>query len=326
MARDLGDFWNELDRGRAGADHRHALAGEIEGLVRPVEGMERRAFEQLHALEPRQRGRGQHPQPGHDESRRDLAAVLEAEPPDVRTLVEPHRLDPAVELHVLAQAKLAGHEVEVAQVLRLRRELLGPMPLVEQFLGEGIAVGVALRVETGTGVAVVVPSAAKVGIGFEHDGAHAKVLQALDLIDAGHPGPDHHHFMIGRVCHLRALLDNINRVFRHAYFLSFGSMGLCPMGRPRAHPTPSGDASGLAPCPVGATLVVARVGGATAVRHRNTGDHKCRPYENLASSDSEKAVKHCPVEARGALAAEFLAVGKAAKAEYRFGAEPADGF
>ena len=40
--------------------------------------------------------------------------------------------------------------------------------------------------------------------------------------------------------------------------------------------------TGNSPCPVGATLVVARVGHSNAAAHVNTGDHKGRPYDDLS--------------------------------------------
>ena len=40
----------------------------------------------------------------------------------------------------------------------------------------------------------------------------------------------------------------------------------------------------FAPCPVGATLVVARLGHANALDRTSTGDHKGRPYDQLRDS------------------------------------------
>ena len=98
-----------------------------------------------------------------DEAAGQLAAVADLQPPQIARLVEARRLDLAVELHVLAQVELVGDVVEVAQVLRLAGEPFLPVPLVEQLLRERVAVGVALRVEAGAGVAVPVPGAAEVG-------------------------------------------------------------------------------------------------------------------------------------------------------------------
>ena len=52
-------------------------------------------------------------------------------------------LDLAVELHMPAQVELVRHIVEIFQILRLTRKALFPVPFVEQFIGEGITVGIA---------------------------------------------------------------------------------------------------------------------------------------------------------------------------------------
>jgi hypothetical protein len=44
------------------------------------------------------------------------------------------RLDARVELDVLLEVKLLGEELDVLERLGLRREVFGPVPLVEQFL------------------------------------------------------------------------------------------------------------------------------------------------------------------------------------------------
>src|SRR5689334_19399231 len=107
------------------------------------------------------------------------------------------RLDRTVELHVLPQAELVGDMIEIAQILGLAGEALLPVPFVEQFPREGIAVGIALRIEAAAGIAVPVPGAAEVGRRVEHGGIDAEIDQALDLVDAGHTGADHDHLVMG---------------------------------------------------------------------------------------------------------------------------------
>src|SRR6185503_5911806 len=86
-------------------------------------------------------------------------------------------------------------------------EVLGPLPLLQQFLGEGIAVGPALRIEARAGIAVPVPGAADVGAGLEDLYAKAEAAQAMELIEARHAGADDddigfHPAMIGDRCRL----------------------------------------------------------------------------------------------------------------------------
>ena len=79
----------------------------------------------------------------------------------------------AFEVHVLSQIELVGHKVQVPQVLWLGRETFIPVPLVEQLLGERIAVGVTLRIEAGSRISIPIPGTAQVIVAFEHDGVDA---------------------------------------------------------------------------------------------------------------------------------------------------------
>ncbi len=110
--------------------------------------------------------------------------------PRVRRLVVGRGRDAAVELDVPAQVQLVGHEVAVAQGLRLGGEVLAPLPLAQDLLGEGVAVGPALGVEAGPGVPVPVPGAADVAAGLEDPGAEPELAQAMQLVHAGEPGAD----------------------------------------------------------------------------------------------------------------------------------------
>ena len=101
------------------------------------------------------------------------------------------RLDPAVELDVAAQVELVGDVIQIALGLRLRGEVLLPIPFVEQFLGEGIAVGPAFGIEAGAGIAVPIPGAADGGAGFEHPRLEPEFAQPVELIKPGDAGADH---------------------------------------------------------------------------------------------------------------------------------------
>ena len=78
-----------------------------------------------------------------EEARLRPPAVLALDLPLGRGFVIGDGLDPAVELDVAAEVELVGDEVAVAQGLRLRREVLAPLPLAQQLVGEGVAVGPA---------------------------------------------------------------------------------------------------------------------------------------------------------------------------------------
>jgi hypothetical protein len=89
-----------------------------------------------------------------------------------------------------AQVELVGEVVEVALGLRLAGETLLPIPFLEQLRREGIAVGIALRVEAGAGIPVPIPCAADAGARLEHPHLEAELAQLVELIEAGHAGAD----------------------------------------------------------------------------------------------------------------------------------------
>ena len=92
--------------------------------------------------------------------------------------------DAALELDVAAQIELVGDIVQIALGLGLAGEMLLPVPLVEQFLRERIAVGPAFGIEPGAWVAVPVPSAANVGAGLKNPDRQAEFPQSIELVKA----------------------------------------------------------------------------------------------------------------------------------------------
>jgi hypothetical protein len=192
--RQLGDLVrdlrNNLDGRGAGTDNCDLLARHLDRLVRPVERMERTALEFLHAVESRRRRYGKQADCHNDETAGQLSTAADPHTPHVIGFVEVRRLDLAIELHVFAQIELVRDVVQVAEVLRLTGEPFFPVPFIQQFFGERVAVSVTFRVEPGTRIAVRVPGPAKIVRGFEHRGVSPQVGQHLDLIDSGHTGAD----------------------------------------------------------------------------------------------------------------------------------------
>jgi hypothetical protein len=92
--------------------------------------------------------------------------------------------DAALELDVAAQIELVGDVVQVTLGLGLAGEVLLPVPLVEQFLGERVAVGPTFGIEPGARVAVPVPSAANASAGFKHPYREAEFPQSVELVKA----------------------------------------------------------------------------------------------------------------------------------------------
>src|SRR5262249_28228520 len=168
MPGGLGHLLDGLHTGRARADDGHALAFETHQLVRPARGMTGLALEALDAFDARHGRCRQGADRGDQEAAGVTAAVVQRHVPAPRLLAPMSRRDAAPELDVAAQVELVGNVVEIAQRLRLAREMLGPMPFVKQVLREGKAVGIALGSEARAGVAVPVPGAADAGAGLEY--------------------------------------------------------------------------------------------------------------------------------------------------------------
>src|SRR5258707_1651796 len=98
--------------------------------------------------------------------------------------------DAAVERDVAAQVEFVGDEVEIAQRLGLRSEMLGPAPFLQQLLREGIAVGVAFGIEAGAGIAIPVPGAADARPGLEHADPQPQLAQPVELVEARYARAD----------------------------------------------------------------------------------------------------------------------------------------
>ena len=185
-----GNGLDGLHAGRAGADHGDALAGEIDGLLRPSRGVEGGPPEIVAPLDPRQRRRRQRSNRGNQESRAELAAVLQGNAPAPRALIVSRRRHPAAKLDIAAQVELVGDIIEVAQRLRLTGEMLGPLPFLQQLLRERIAIGIALRIEARAGIAIPVPGAADIGASLEYPHAKTLFAQPVELVQARHARAD----------------------------------------------------------------------------------------------------------------------------------------
>src|SRR5208283_4674128 len=112
----VGDLRNNLNARGAGANHSDLLTRHLHRFVRPVERMERTALEFLHTLEPRRSGYRKEADCHNCELACQLTTIFDLQPPQIICLVEAHRLDLAIELHVFAQIELVRDVVQVAQV------------------------------------------------------------------------------------------------------------------------------------------------------------------------------------------------------------------
>src|SRR6202012_3994534 len=119
-------------------------------------------------------------------------AGVRGDRPAAGALVEAGRGDLGVELDVGGQPEAIGHVLQVRADLRRLRVPLTPLPLLPQFLVEGVAVDVAVGVAAGPRVAVPVPGPPDVAAGLKDPDGQAQIVPELvQHVQAGEAGPDH---------------------------------------------------------------------------------------------------------------------------------------
>src|SRR5262245_52902191 len=190
MGHFFGNFRNELDGGGPGADDPHPLAGDLQAFLRPSAGVTPGALEALQPRKVRHIMRGQHPHRRDHKLRPRPVALRRLDLPAMRALVVDRRGDPRIELDVPAQVKLVRDIIEVALVLRLAGIMFFPVPLLQEFLREGIAVSVTLRVEAGAWVAIPIPGAADATPRLVDPHREPELTQTVQLVHPGHAGAD----------------------------------------------------------------------------------------------------------------------------------------
>src|SRR5262249_2976194 len=98
--------------------------------------------------------------------------------------------DPGAERDVAGELEPVRHMIEVAQDLRLRRVLLGPLPVLLELGGERVGVRQTLHVAAGAGVAVPEPGAADAVGCLDDARAQAELAQPVELVQPGEAGSD----------------------------------------------------------------------------------------------------------------------------------------
>ena len=182
----LRDFLNGLHAGCARANHRHALASEIHLFLGPKTRMEGLPLEIGNTRKLRHSRCGKCANRRDQEARFMVAAIFQCHGPAARRLIPARRLHARLELDIAAQIIFIGDQVQIAFGFRLRREMFGPMPFLQQILVEGIAVGIAFRIKAAAGIAVPIPGATHPCSGFKHARLHAQLAQPDQLIQPGH--------------------------------------------------------------------------------------------------------------------------------------------
>ena len=187
----LGDFRDELDRGRAGPDHRDPLTAQIAGLI-PARRVKRGAAEPFGPRKVRVGGQVQRTRGGYHGPRLVAAhfAVLNGhDGPAPGTVVPVHPLHRAPVADVLVHAVLVGARPQVVPDLLLRRE--EPAPVRVQL--EGVGVKRRRHVARATRVLVVAPGPAEIiALVQDHEIVESRLLQRDPHPDAAEPRSHYH--------------------------------------------------------------------------------------------------------------------------------------
>jgi hypothetical protein len=133
----------------------------------------------------------------HEVARSDPAAVAGGNAPRARQLVVGGRGDPGAQADVAPEVEPVDDVVQVTLGLRLLREVLAPVPVVEQLPREQVGVRVALRVEPCPRVPVPVPRAPHATAGLDQRRCEPRVTSPVQLIDAGDACADDQHVDVG---------------------------------------------------------------------------------------------------------------------------------
>jgi hypothetical protein len=184
------DQRNRLDSRRPRADHRHALAAEVDVLVRPAAGEIDLALEPLGPRDVRDLWLRQTAGGHHVVTAANVLVGLRAQLPALDRRIPASSRHARTKIDVAAQIVALGDELDVAQDLRLGRVLLGPGPGVLQLRIEAVRVVGGRNIAARPRIAIPVPGASDVVGGLEHAGREAKLPQAVQHVEPGKSGAD----------------------------------------------------------------------------------------------------------------------------------------
>ncbi len=163
-----GDDRDRLDPRRASADDAHPAAAEVDALVGPAAGVERRSGERVAAGDVGDAGAREAARRHHAVPRGDALPAVGRDQPLRSGLVELRTDDPRVELDAAAQVEEIGDVVQVREDLGLGRIALAPRPAGDDPVVEAVLVVGRLDIAARAGIAIPEPRAADAGAGLDH--------------------------------------------------------------------------------------------------------------------------------------------------------------
>jgi hypothetical protein len=102
--------------------------------------------------------------------------------PPLVTLVINGLCNPRVELYVSFEFEFVRDKMQIPLDFRLRREMLAPVPFVYEFLGEGVLVGIALRVEACPRITIPVPGSADIAASLKDPCREPKFTELIESV------------------------------------------------------------------------------------------------------------------------------------------------
>ena len=162
----------------------------------PVEGVERLTIELFHTVVARQGRCRQDPNRGEQKPTGQFSPVLQFDGPKSGIVVICATCHHTAKMHVPAQIELVDNVVQVLQRLWLSSKVLTPVPLVEQFLGERVPIGVALRVEACAGITIPIPGTPRTCAGLQHGHIDPQLDKTIQLVDSTYPSANNDRLML----------------------------------------------------------------------------------------------------------------------------------
>src|SRR5690606_12087708 len=243
----VGNRLDDLDAGGTYPHDSHALAFQLDLLLRPARRVEDHAAEALLPGEALlERGR-QHPRAAHQELRVEDVTAIAVHAPAASLFLEVGGRDRGAEPKVLAQVQPVRHVAHPALDFRLAGEALCPAPVLVELLVEQVLVDVGFRIELGAGIAIPVPGPADIQRGIHPEDLEAHFAQLVKLVEAGNPGTDYKCIQLDDFarghCKRAVALHDVPPVV--LAFLSWTAPGGCRLA-PYRQPTSSlpGEGSG----------------------------------------------------------------------------------
>ncbi len=186
LLRLLRDDRDGLHRRCARADHGNAFGGEVDARVRPAAGVITLAAKGFAARDVRHVRRRQTADGADHVLRRNDCAGVRAHAPALHRVIVRRSGNARCEADTLAQVEAVGDVIEVTQNLRLLGIALGPLPLLQQLVVEGVTINITVRIAARAGVAVPIPRPAHAVARLVY--AHAQSEFVAQAVERVHPG------------------------------------------------------------------------------------------------------------------------------------------